>query len=333
MPGADRVSSESAEPMSETSTIDIREFTDADLPEVLDVFRAALGENPLLKRTPELFRWKHIDNPFGRSIVLLAVSGGRIAGVRAFMRWELDTPRGERIRCVRAVDTATHPDFMRRGIFKRLTMAALDVAMDDEVDMVFNTPNPKSGAGYMKMGWSAVGDIGIMVRPRVGAIRGSADPTTLPDPVDFVRDHVPAAPTPAIDRAARGLRTPRSEQYLRWRFGSHPTACYSMVEAEGSTAYLRANHRGRRRELVVSDVLGPNPGAAIGRAVKAARADYLAAWFSHGSPERRAAVRAGIVPAPKAKALTMVCKTLRELPVNPTELASWDFALGDLELL
>jgi GNAT superfamily N-acetyltransferase len=319
--------------MSGTSTIDVREFTDADLDEVLEVFRAALGENPLLKRTPELFRWKHVDNPFGHSIVLLAVSEGRIAGVRAFMRWELDTPTGERLRCVRAVDTATHPDFMRRGIFKQLTMAAIDVARADGVDMIFNTPNPKSGAGYMKMGWSEVGGIGIMVRPGLGAIRGSADPTTLPDPIDFVRGHVPVGGRSVTDRPARGLRTPRSEEYLVWRFGSHPTARYSMVEADGSVAYLRSNHRGSRRELVVSDVLGPRPGAAVRRAGKESRADYLAAWFSNGSPERRAAIRAGIVPVPKMTSLTLVCRPLRELPINPGELASWDFALGDLELL
>lgn len=314
--------------------IAIREYEDADLGQVLDVFRAALGENPLLKRTPELFSWKHIRNPFGRSIILLAHDGDRIAGVRAFMRWELQTPDGATIRCVRAVDTATHPDFARRGIFKRLTMAALDVAEADGVDMVFNTPNPKSGAGYAKMGWSEVGPIGVMVRPRLSAARGSGDPDTLPDAADFVRNPKPATVPEHVEiRAPLGLRTPRTPDYLRWRFQQHPTARYLSVHAAGNVAFLRPNHRGRRRELVVSDVLGPNPGAAIRAARRDSTADYLAAWFSRGTPEHAAAVRNLLIPIPKVTALSLVCRPFHELPANPRSLASWDIGLGDLELL
>ncbi len=57
---------------------------------------ARLSARPLSsRRTPELFAWKHIDNPFGRSIILVAEAEGTIAGLRAFMRWELTTPGGE----------------------------------------------------------------------------------------------------------------------------------------------------------------------------------------------------------------------------------------------
>ncbi len=314
-------------------TITVREFRDGDVAEILDVFRAALGETPVLKRTPELFAWKHLDNPFGRSIILLAESGGRLAGVRAFMRWELATPDGRTLRCVRAVDTATHPAYLRRGIFKRLTMEAIDVATGDGVDLIFNTPNVKSGAGYLKMGWSVVGPIGIMVRPRFSALRGTGRAETLPAPSDFLRSPVPARPLAVPDRPARGLRTPRTQAYLEWRYAGHPTARYFMVDAAGTVGYLRPNHRGARRELVVSEVIGPDPAAAIAAAHRASTADYVAAWFSSGGPERRAAIWNGLAPVPKVSALTLVCRPLGELHLDPTELASWDLALGDLELL
>ena len=138
---------------------------------MLALLRSSLGETSLLQRTPDLFAWKHLDNPFGRSIILVADAGGTIAGLRAFMRWELTTPDGATLRCVRAVDTATHPDFQRRGIFSRLTEAAVEAAREDGVDLIFNTPNEKSGAGYLKMGWQEVGPIGVMVRPGLGLLR------------------------------------------------------------------------------------------------------------------------------------------------------------------
>ncbi len=163
-------------------TITVRPYIDDDLAAVLDLLRAALGETPLLRRTPELFTWKHIANPFGRSIMLLAEVDGRVAGLRAFMRWDLVTPEGETLRCVRAVDTATHPDFQRLGIFRRLTLAALEQAAADGIDMVFNTPNPKSGAGYLSMGWTEVGSIGVLAAPSRGRCEAEHPTTCSPIP-------------------------------------------------------------------------------------------------------------------------------------------------------
>jgi GNAT superfamily N-acetyltransferase len=73
-------------------------------------------------------------------------------------------PDGTTINAVRAVDTATHPDWQGRGIFSRLTLGALDDLRDDGVDCVFNTPNDKSRPGYLKMGWQQVGKVPVSVR-------------------------------------------------------------------------------------------------------------------------------------------------------------------------
>jgi GNAT superfamily N-acetyltransferase len=314
-------------------TITVRPYIDDDLAAVLELLRAALGETPLLRRTSELFTWKHIDNPFGRSIMLVAEVDGRVAGLRAFMRWDLVTPEGDTLRCVRAVDTATHPDFQRLGIFRRLTLSALEQAAADGIDMVFNTPNPKSGAGYLSMGWTEVGSIGVLAAPGRGALRGRAPDDVLPDPSDYVLEARPVAELSVGDRPARGLRTPRSAAYLAWRFTQHPTARYLQIDASDSTAVVRPNIRSSRRELVLSDVFGPQPGRAIGAALRRNRAGYLAGWFSAGSRERRAAVRRGMLPVPRVKTLTLVAKPLRDLRADVGSLAGWDLASSDLELL
>jgi GNAT superfamily N-acetyltransferase len=312
----------------------VRPFEDTDLDPVLDVLRVSLGETALLKRTPELFRWKHLENPFGRSIILLATEGDRIAGVRAFMRWNLTTVDGDIIRCVRAVDTATHPDFQRRGVFSTLTQAAVAEATSDGVHMIFNTPNPKSGGGYLKMGWAEVGPIGVQIRPSLSMVSAGADPDALPSPSEWLDPVRPAADLPTTRRPARGLRTPRGADYLAWRFTGHPTARYFQAGDGDGVAVLRPNVRNRRRELVISDLLGDDPRRAARAATSASRADYLAGWFSHGSPERSAATRAGLLPIPKVTALTLVCRPLvADLPCNPLTLASWDLAMSDLELL
>ena len=178
----------------------VRPFEDADLAGVLDLLRSSLGESAVLERTPELFAWKHLDNPFGRSLLLVAEDEARpdrpIVGLRAFMRWELVTPGGDRVRCVRAVDTATHPEYQRRGIFRRLTLSAVEQAEADGVDMVFNTPNPKSGAGYLSMGWQEVGPIGVLAMPGRGLLRRRPDAAVVPDPADQVTSADPSSSSP-----------------------------------------------------------------------------------------------------------------------------------------
>lgn len=311
-------------------TITTRALDRSDVEPVLELLRAALGEPPLLKRTPELFAWKHFDNPFGESIALVAEAGGSLVGLRAFMRWELRTPDGDTLRCVRAVDTATHPDFQRRGIFRRLTEEALEQASADGVDLVFNTPNDKSGGGYLSMGWAPVGKVGVMIRPKLGRSSAPANPDRFEE---LLAEATPYTPPVDADRRPLGLRTPRTDGYLHWRYASHPTARYFWYEGGDSVAVVRPNVRDGRGEVLIADLLGPRPAGAVRAAVRAARSSYVAAWFSKGSPERAAAIRRGLLPIPGVAPLTLMARPLRDLPVDVFSMSSWDLALGDLELL
>jgi GNAT superfamily N-acetyltransferase len=305
----------------------IRPFENADLPTVLELMRLSLGENAVLQRTPELFTWKHLDNPFGRSLMLVAEDHEGIVGFRAFMRWELATPAGDLLRCVRPVDTATHPRARRQGVFRRLTEAAVEGAREAGVHLIFNTPNPQSGAGYLKMGWQQVGVIGAMVRPlRRFLARSDRPPTVEGGSVWGERE-----PT---DRMPLGLRTPRTVEYLKWRFGTHPTARYHVSQtADGSMAVLRTNMRTNRAELVVSDLFGTNAAASLRSVAMRTDAAYLVGWAPSHVPERRALMRAGLVPIPGLKALRLYARPLTSLEIPMTSLGDWDLMLSDLELL
>ncbi len=144
--------------------LEIRPATPDDRAQILGLLQRSLGwgDDP---RFAELYRWKHETNAFGPSPTWVAVDGDRIAGVRIFMRWEF--VRGGRVlRAVRAVDTATDPDYQGRGLFTALTIQALDEMKSDGVDFVFNTPNDQSLPGYLKMGWREVGRLPAAVRMR-----------------------------------------------------------------------------------------------------------------------------------------------------------------------
>ena len=135
--------------------LEVRPATGSDREEVLALLGRSLGSDGD-PRYPALFAWKHDENVFGPSPMWVATEAGRVIAFRAFMRWEFE--RGGRVlRAVRAVDTATDPDYQGKGLFTRLTMLGLDEMRADGVDFVFNTPNSQSRPGYLKMGWREVG--------------------------------------------------------------------------------------------------------------------------------------------------------------------------------
>lgn len=142
--------------------MNIREATEADIPRIVSLLKLSLGEK-LMPKTEEYWRWKHIDNPFGSSLVLIAEVNDMVIGVRAFMRWRWRAGASS-MECVRAVDTATHPEFQGKGVFSKLTKAALSLCRERGYEMVFNTPNKKSLPGYIKLGWEKAGNLPLTVK-------------------------------------------------------------------------------------------------------------------------------------------------------------------------
>jgi N-acetylglutamate synthase-like GNAT family acetyltransferase len=141
--------------------MEIRTATEHDIPLIVELLKKSLGEE-LMPKSKEYWQWKHVDNPFGKSPVILAFENDTLVGVRAFMRWQWKSA-GQIFESVRAVDTATHPDYQGRGIFKKLTLELLDYCAREKWHFVFNTPNNNSKPGYLKMGWKEAGKLPISI--------------------------------------------------------------------------------------------------------------------------------------------------------------------------
>ena len=313
---------------------------------MLGLLEAALGGGPAGRRPPELFRWKHLDNPFGRSLLLVAEHQDRLIGLRAFMRWRFRAG-GRVLEAVRAVDTATHPDFQGMGVFSRLTRAALD-AMEGRVDLVFNTPNGKSGPGYLKLGWREVGRVPVAVRVRRPLrllTSRRRDPGESPAVVAAtaaaaLEDTAALAALLGREPAPGGLATPRTPQYLRWRYGAAPLLGYRAVTEtrDGELAGLalfRVRPRGGLWESTVAEVLAGGDAAVarrlLGRVAKVAPVDHLTLHPPAGSPLARAARRGGFLPSPAGILLVANPRTAGIRP-DPTRLDAWALSLGDLEV-
>lgn len=339
--------------VSSATACEIRGYRPEDEAQVLGLLAAALGDGPTGGRTVEFFRWKHLDNPFGPSYMLVAEAEGRIVGLRAFMRWRFRVD-GREVRAVRAVDTATHPDHQGRGIFSRLTRQALD-ELSGDVDLVFNTPNAKSQAGYMKMGWRSVGrvDVDLRIRRPLRVLRAlrHLESTARPSNARPESDAEAAAVAlldsgvaPLVASAGTpGARliTDRSVAFLGWRYAAAPGLDYRAVrESEDGqlrgVAFFRIRPRGPLWETTIADVIVP-PGdwrtarRLLRRVVRAAPVDHVSCRPARGTASGRAARAAGFVRWGKGPVLTV--KTLGHVRADPAARPTWDaIGLGDLEV-
>lgn len=321
------------------SALSIRPATDADFDEIVEVGAAALGWKPG-EPNAELFRWKHVDSPFGRSPIWLAEAEGRIAGYRAFMRWNLVDESGREWRAVRAVDTATHPDFQRRGIFRTLTTHAVEQVREEGVDLVFNTPNTQSRPGYLKMGWVDVGRLPVAFRPtslgaisRLARARTAAQKWSEQSVTGESASSVVATRGFAelLDRQPRptGLATRLNGDFFRWRYGLEPLRyrAWAPQGVKAGVVLFRVRRRGAARECAVGHVVAPGGDhwrvrQLLVSLTKAVDADYV---LRIGGPD----VRAGFAPLVGQGPL-FTARSVASDP--PPTLAGWDLQLGDIEL-
>ena len=329
----------------EAAAIAVRRAGPDDLPAVLRLAQASLGwraDDP----NDAFFRWKHQDNPAGVSPMWVAVAGDRLVGFRTFLRWRFRTGAGATATAVRAVDTATHPDFQGRGIFSRLTLGALDELREEGVAFVFNTPNDQSRPGYLKMGWQVVGRVPICMRPRgplaawrsarsrVAAEKWSIDsPAGIPAGEALADDHdldrLLAATEAATGRASSptAIETDRTPAHLRWRYRFEPLHYRAIVASGGPAsglAIFRVRRRGAAIEAVLCELLAPDGGVSLVQEIaRATRADYVIA-------AGRAPAGARLVPVPRQGPI-LTWRAVADGATAPP-LDDWRLTMGDVEL-
>ena len=337
----------------------IRPYSDVDERGVLDLLGEAFGTWPrsLPRATPtEVFRWKHLENPFGRSVMLIAEADGAPIGFAAWLRWRMRG--GERTyEALRAVDVAVHPAFQRRGVFAALLGEATR-QFPPEAAFTLSTPNRFSRAGALGIGAREVRVIPLFVRlptPMRSAIRwlGAGQPgvaagnfelagqaqsahSALHDGADV------AALLSQLTPPAARLHTVPDLEYLRWRYGEvggYRAVCeFHGGRLTGLAVFrIRVRVRGRGRVTNVCELLvreGDHRSARrlLSRVAAATAADFVVCHFPSGSTARRAAVRGGFIRAPFG--LLPTVRRLKDGVVpDPVAPEAWALTLGDFDQL
>lgn len=174
----------------------VRRFRADDVDAYLDLQAAATGGADDRAR----FAWRYEDNPYVYHLPILVAeradggADGDLVAARPFLALELAVD-GRRHLALQPCDAVVHPEHRGRGLFGRLTEAALDAYRDCEVSFVFAFPPADDGHGVATegdgRGGATEGDGG----PRVRATADCRDGATAADYVELGFERVGDHPT------------------------------------------------------------------------------------------------------------------------------------------
>lgn len=237
--------------MATTERFIVRPLRAADAAGVRGVLEASYGT----KATPApTYDWWSFGCPVATHGFMVAEADGRMAGVQPMEIFPF-ADGGKVLKGALLTGAAVHPDFRRRGIFSALVQACEKEAWRQDAAFVTTMPNEKSRPGFLKAGYTDLGQRHLLVRPLkpvtlggrlfplLGHLAGMAGGM-----FQAVAKRVPAVSGLTVRKvnviaaeietlAARheelfpGLRIRRDAEWLRWRFLESPLRKYHLLEA------------------------------------------------------------------------------------------------------
>jgi hypothetical protein len=94
--------------------------------------------------------------------------------------------------------------------------------------MVFNTPNPISRIGYLKMGWHSAGRMPLWFSPGSLIPASFSKRGSIPSQYDLPQSLDRLGQNFSRPVSADEFQTPLTFDYLQWRYGQCPVAEYGM---------------------------------------------------------------------------------------------------------
>ena len=318
--------------------------SDHDTPAIVELLKICLGDND--NRSNEYWDWKHNNNPFGESFVMLAFDKELLIGIRSFMRWDW-LKKNNVYKCVRCVDTAVHPDYRRRGLFSKMTLKGLEIMKEEGVDFVFNTPNSKSLPGNLKMGWKEYGNTGLKVRINnllkslYYRAAKSEFSTDLIDEEHLISNLSTNYLDDFLSQSIQDenvLRKRISSEYLIWRYLDVPTHKYGIFidPQDRFLIFFRLNKRGKIRELRLCDIIVKTiDEKTIKKAIKQLMNQYCVDLATLTGDNdfifKSLANKLGFVSVGN-RGLTMVLREVNTPIDKFLNRENWGYTSGDIEL-
>ena len=200
------------------------------LSELAEMFRLCFGQDV----SEGYFRWKYLDSPGGEVVAFTAEREGRVAAFYGLLP-ERYTVGGEATTIYQSMDTMTHPDFQRRGLFVKTARTTFNHVLAQLGHLrLIGVAGENSYPGFVnKLGWKNIEKFRYVFASRP-LFRAR---TTLVKRVDLELAPIERVEEGRFDAYfARREASPLpispvlSVAYLNWRTFDHPYEKYEVIE-------------------------------------------------------------------------------------------------------
>ena len=303
--------------------------------------------------TKESFLWTHRDNPAGHSIISYA-SDSKTDSVVAICPFWISKMRihDEEYFGTQAVDVATHPDYQKLGLLKKLSSYSMDQSSRRNAVFFFTFPNHLSGSyrGFLKLGIKDQGRFYYLFKPVRNHLKipymllkkrnelkiFNQTPKLQPESINlqiigdqlnfFINQRRKWPDIWSCDRSA---------EFYKWRFVDHPKHKYEVIKNDDFIAFIRRGYRSDLYEIKLSDLLfninDKNNKHIIKKIIKIIKTEYspdiISICLTKNHPYFKFFKNSRFVPAPfRTRHLSI------DLPICPEHLRSKKMALSNIDV-
>jgi hypothetical protein len=139
--------------MSGHQKLHYRQFVSSDLESYKKTYKLCFG----FDISEEYIQWKYNNNPAGKMVGFVALDGSTVAAFYGIIP-EIYLVKGKPVRIYQSMDTMTHPDYQRRGLFSLLAQMTYDYIEKTEGELkIVGIPGSSSYPGFVnKLNWATV---------------------------------------------------------------------------------------------------------------------------------------------------------------------------------
>jgi hypothetical protein len=179
------------------------------------------------------FQWKYLENPAGHVVAFEALDQGKPAGFYGIIP-ERYLVNGKEMIVYQSMDTMTHPDYQKRGLFTNLAKMTYDFLDHmDEKTFIVGIPGSNSFYGFVnKLGWKHVHDFNYIFISRYMLpflkIFNKSDRLTFKETKsvgleleDLLQE---------LNFKNKGIRPIIDKEVIDWKILSHPIKKFRLIE-------------------------------------------------------------------------------------------------------
>lgn len=204
----------------------VREYMPGDEQEILKLFNVVFGR----QLDEEFWRWRYLENPFGKSVIRLMFDNEKLVGHYAAV--PLPLWLDDRIvESALIMTVMTHPDYRGMGICTSLANEVYDLCKSKGLEIVFGFPNDNIYQLYLEqLNWIGFGRLGSWEKEDL--IWHKAE-----NAQDYVVEEISRFDTRFDELWERskddyGIVVPRISKYLNWRYCGKPGKEYRIYSTK-----------------------------------------------------------------------------------------------------